>query len=99
MLQLVLFQGFRINTLFVEDTPIILGNTNTRGSRTCEVATRVQTHVSEALYDVGLPSPSWSVPNHGHVLGFIDEVLKTVKHSSTCRTRTAMDTSLVNGFT
>ena len=99
MLQLILFQSFRINAIFVVNTSIILCNTNARGSGTCKVPTRVKSHVTKPLHNIGLASPSWSVPDHGHVLGFIDEVLKTMKHSSTSCTRAAVNTSLVNGFT
>ena len=96
MLKFVLLQGLGVNAVLVDDASIPLGHSNTRGSGTCEVATRVQSNVTKSLDNVGLASPAWSVANHGHVLGLVDEVLKSMEDASTSGTGPAMDTSLVD---
>merc|ERR1719510_1307044 len=55
-------------------------------------------HVTKALDNVGLARPARSLTNHGHEVGFIDEVLKPMEHATACGAGPAMDTSLVDGL-
>ena len=94
VLQLVVLQRLGVDTLGVVDGAVPLGDADARGPGTREVATRVQTHVTEALHDVGLAAPAGEVADHGHVETLVDEVVETVEHAAPSRTRAAVDTSL-----
>ena len=96
MLQLVLLQGQWVDALLVVDGAVPLGHADARGPGTRQVAARVQTHVTEALHDVGLAAPAGEVADHGHVETLVDEVVEAVEHAAPSRTRAAVDTALNN---
>merc|ERR1719336_1598041 len=98
VLQLVVLQRLGVDTLGVVDGAVPLGDADTRGPGTREVAARVQTHVTEPLHDVGLAAPAGEVADHGHVETLVDEVVEAVEHAAPSRTRAAVDTALVDGF-
>lgn len=50
------------------------------------------------LNNESFASPAWGGANHAHVVGFHDEILKSMENTSTRRRDTSMDTTLVNRF-
>merc|ERR1719420_192804 len=98
MLQLPVFQSLWINTFWIVDGPVPLGNTHTLGANSGQIATGVETHVTKSLNNVSFTQPSNIQTQLGHVLLLLDEVVQTVEDSSASCTGSAVDTSLVDGF-
>ena len=51
------------------------------------------------MNDEGLMAPAWSLTNHAHVASLLDKVFQTVEHTTASSTGSAVNTSLVDGFT
>merc|ERR1719444_454849 len=98
VLQLVVLQGLGVNAVLVVDAAVPLGDADAGGPGPGEVATGVETDITEALDDVSLAAPAGEVADHAHVVALVDEVVQAVEHSSTCGAGSAMDTSLINGL-
>merc|ERR1719282_720484 len=98
MLQLPVFQSLWINTFWIVDGTVPLGNTNTLGANSGQIATCVETHVTKSLNNVSFSQPSNIQTQLGHVLLLLDEVVQTVEDSSASGAGSAVDTSLVDGF-
>merc|ERR1719282_249127 len=98
MLQLPVFQSLWINTFWIVNGTVPLGNTNTLGANSGQIATGVETHVTKSLNNVSFSQPSNIQTQLGHVLLLLDEVIQTVEDSSASGAGSAVDTSLVDGF-
>merc|ERR1719282_1646979 len=98
MLQLPVFQSLGINTFWIVNGTVPLGNTNTLGANSGQIATGVETHVTKSLNNVSFSQPSNIQTQLGHVLLLLDEVVQTVEDSSASGAGSAMNTSLVDGF-
>merc|ERR1719192_3201224 len=87
-----------VDAVGVPDGSVPLGNANAGGASPGEVPAGVEANVTKALDNVGLSRPARSLTNHGHEVGFIDEVLKTMEHATACGAGPCVDTSLVDGL-
>ena len=96
VLLLVLLESLRVNPVLVVDAAIVLGHSDTLATSTCQITTRVKTHVTKSLDDVGFASPARCLANHRHVQSLVDEVLKTMEDSTPGGAGTAVNTPLVN---
>merc|ERR1719282_2257712 len=98
MLQLPVFQSLWINTFWIVDGPVPLGNTNTLGANSGQIAAGMENHVTKSLNNISFSQPSNIQTQLGHVLLLLDEVIQTMEDSSACGAGSAVDTSLVDGF-
>merc|ERR1719394_788875 len=98
MLKFPVLQSFRVNSIWVVNGTIPLRDSDTRGPGTCQITTRVQTHVTKTLNDIGFSSPAREVADHAHVMSFIDEIVKTMENTSSSGTGPPVYTSLVDGL-
>lgn len=71
-----------VNAVGVPDGPVPLDDTDASCSGSAQVPHCVQTHIAETLNDEGLTGPARCNTDHGHILSLVDEVVETVKDSS-----------------
>lgn len=96
LLVAVILQLLGINSGRVEDRTVVLDDADAGRSGTAQIPARVQTHVTEALHDEGLATPSGCGSDHRHEVGLPDEVVQPVEDTPTGGGHTTVDSTLVD---
>merc|ERR1719158_419805 len=98
MFKLPFFQSLSVDTAGVVDGSVPLSNPDTDSSSSSEVLTGVHSHITITLYNESLPDPTHRQTHHVHEMHLLDEVVQTMKDSTTSSSSSPVNSSLIDRF-
>lgn len=87
-----------VNTIWIENTSVVLNDSDACGTSPSQVSACVQTDITETLNNECFATPARRRANGAHIISLVDEVLQTVEDTTSGSRDTTMNTALIDWF-